>query len=66
MAVQEDSFHIQRKVTFFLEAFEIFRNTERVVVVRGGKCGGAVQSAVSVWRCRAGQDPFDKHCRKSP
>ena len=38
--MQEDRFHIQRKVTFFLETFEIFRNTERVGVVRGGNCGG--------------------------
>ena len=38
-AVQEDRFHIQRKVTFFLKAFEICRNVERVGAVRGGKFG---------------------------
>ena len=57
--MQEDSFHIQRKVTFFLETFEIFRNAERVAVVRGGNCGGTAfrfqasgRHAVSVWVCK--------------
>lgn len=58
-AVQEDRFQIQRKVTFFLEAFEIFRNTQRVGVVRGRNCGGTAfrfqasrRHAVSVWVLR--------------
>ena len=41
-AVEEDSFQIQRKVGFFLQAFEVFGNAERIGVVRGGKGGGIV------------------------